>query len=78
MRLFFYFKVLLLIYIRSNFVESQAFNGKKWENFNSEKIASLAYARIQGKAALVAHFENSSLMNEDRRCRPILLNSESP
>ncbi|KAK1302676.1 Protein MEI2-like 2 [Acorus calamus] len=31
----------------------QAFNGKKWEKFNSEKVASLAYARIQGKDALV-------------------------
>jgi len=50
----------------------QAFNGKKWEKFNSEKVASLAYARIQGKTALIAHFQNSSLMNEDKRCRPIL------
>ncbi|CBI33084.3 unnamed protein product, partial [Vitis vinifera] len=24
----------------------QAFNGKKWEKFNSEKVASLAYAQI--------------------------------
>ncbi|KAL0305544.1 UNVERIFIED_CONTAM: protein MEI2-like 5 [Sesamum radiatum] len=56
----------------------EAFNGKKWEKFNSEKVASLAFARIQGKAALVAHFQNSSLMNEDKRCRPILLDSESP
>ncbi|KAH7278183.1 hypothetical protein KP509_38G028500 [Ceratopteris richardii] len=56
----------------------QAFNGKKWEKFNSEKVASLAYARIQGKAALVAHFQNSSLMNEDKRCRPILFNSDGP
>nr|XP_043623745.1 protein MEI2-like 2 [Erigeron canadensis] len=54
----------------------QAFNGKRWEKFNSEKVASLAYARIQGKAALVTHFQNSSLMNEDKRCRPILFNSE--
>ncbi|XP_059663336.1 protein MEI2-like 2 isoform X2 [Cornus florida] len=54
----------------------QALNGKKWEKFNSEKVASLAYARIQGKAALVAHFQNSSLMNEDKRCRPILFQSE--
>lgn len=54
----------------------QAFNGKKWEKFNSEKVASLAYARIQGKAALVSHFQNSSLMNEDKRCRPILFHSE--
>lgn len=56
----------------------KAFNGKKWEKFNSEKVASLAYARIQGKAALVAHFQNSSLMNEDKRCRPILFHSEGP
>ncbi|XWS15918.1 hypothetical protein CRYUN_Cryun34aG0043400 [Craigia yunnanensis] len=53
----------------------QAFNGKKWEKFNSEKVASLAFARIQGKGALVAHFQNSSLMNEDKRCRPILFHS---
>lgn len=54
----------------------QDINGKKWEKFNSEKVASLAYARIQGKGALVAHFQNSSLMNEDKRCRPILFHSE--
>ncbi|XP_071726540.1 protein MEI2-like 2 isoform X2 [Rutidosis leptorrhynchoides] len=54
----------------------QAFNGKKWEKFNSEKVASLAYARIQGKMALVTHFQNSSLMNEDKRCRPILFHSD--
>ncbi|KAK2989458.1 hypothetical protein RJ640_023616, partial [Escallonia rubra] len=54
----------------------QVFSGKKWEKFNSEKVASLAYARIQGKGALVTHFQNSSLMNEDKRCRPILFQSE--
>ncbi|CAO2842257.1 unnamed protein product [Amaranthus hypochondriacus] len=54
----------------------EAFNGKKWEKFNSEKVASLAYARIQGRPALIAHFQNSSLMNEDKRCRPILFHSE--
>ncbi|XVF02129.1 hypothetical protein REPUB_Repub04eG0149300 [Reevesia pubescens] len=56
----------------------QAFNGKKWEKFNSEKVALLAYARIQGKVALVAHFQNSSLMNEDKRCQPILFNTDGP
>ncbi|GFS33820.1 MEI2-like protein 5 [Actinidia rufa] len=44
---------------------------KSGKKFNSEKVASLAYGRIQGKAALIAHFQNSSLMNEDKRCRPI-------
>ncbi|KAL1326674.1 protein MEI2-like 4 isoform X2 [Arachis hypogaea] len=56
----------------------QTFNGKKWEKFNSEKVASLAYARIQGKASLIAHFQNSSLMNEDKRCRPILFHTDGP
>jgi hypothetical protein len=41
-------------------------------------VASLAYARIQGKTALIAHFQNSSLMNEDKRCRPILFHSDGP
>ncbi|KAK7291515.1 hypothetical protein RIF29_06722 [Crotalaria pallida] len=56
----------------------QAFYGKKWEKFNSEKVASLAYARIQGKASLIAHFQNSSLMNEDKRCRPIIFHTDGP
>ncbi|KAL5212144.1 hypothetical protein ABZP36_022991 [Zizania latifolia] len=56
----------------------QAFNGKKWEKFNSEKVASLAYARIQGRTALISHFQNSCLMNEDKRCRPILFHSNGP
>lgn len=55
----------------------QVFNGKKWEKFNSEKVASLAYARIQGKVALITHFQNSSLMNEDKWCRPIIFQSEA-
>ncbi|KAL4575561.1 hypothetical protein LXL04_022408 [Taraxacum kok-saghyz] len=55
----------------------EAFNGKKWEKFNSEKVANLAYARIQGKIALITHFQNSSLMNEDKWCRPILFQSEA-
>ncbi|GKV36321.1 hypothetical protein SLEP1_g44466 [Rubroshorea leprosula] len=54
----------------------KAFNGKKWEKFNSEKVALLAYARIQGKAALITHFQNSSLMNEDKQCRPIFFHTD--
>ncbi|GKV45567.1 hypothetical protein SLEP1_g52635 [Rubroshorea leprosula] len=56
----------------------KAFNGKKWEKFNSEKVALLAYARIQGKAALIARFQNSSLMDKDKQCRPILFHTDSP
>jgi hypothetical protein len=31
-----------------NFFEE--FNGRKWEKFNSEKVCTITYARIQGKA----------------------------
>jgi len=41
-------------------------------------VATLTYARIQGKTALIAHFQNSSLMNEDKRCRPILFHTDGP
>ncbi|KAK6142286.1 hypothetical protein DH2020_022634 [Rehmannia glutinosa] len=52
----------------------EAFNGKKWEKFNSEKVASLAYHENPGKIALISHFQNSSLMNEDKRCRQLFSN----
>jgi len=53
----------------------ERFDRKKWEKFNSEKVCSIAYARIQGKAALISHFQNSSLMHEDKHCRPIIFAS---
>ncbi|KAA8499437.1 Protein MEI2-like 4 [Porphyridium purpureum] len=53
----------------------ERFHARKWGKFNSEKICEIAYARIQGKASLVAHFQNSSLMNEDPKCRPVLFNT---
>jgi RNA recognition motif-containing protein len=56
-------------FIRSFYEE---FNNKKWEKFNSEKVCNITYARIQGKNALVQHFQNSSLMCEDKKCRPII------
>ncbi|GAX80354.1 hypothetical protein CEUSTIGMA_g7793.t1 [Chlamydomonas eustigma] len=51
---------------------AERFHQKKWERFNSEKICHISYARIQGRASLISHFQNSSLMHEDKRCRPIL------
>jgi len=57
----------------------EEFNNKKWEKFNSEKVCEITYARIQGKAALIGHFQNSSLMSyEDKKCRPIILHSDGP
>ncbi|GKV45558.1 hypothetical protein SLEP1_g52627 [Rubroshorea leprosula] len=49
---------------------------KAREKFSNEKVASLAYASIQGKAVLIAHFQNSSLINEDKRCYPILCHTD--
>ncbi|XP_047327757.1 protein MEI2-like 5 isoform X2 [Impatiens glandulifera] len=54
----------------------EAFNGKNWENFNSEKIASIAYARIQGKAELISYFQNSIPVYEDGHCRSIFFQPE--
>lgn len=57
----------------------EEFNNQKWEKFNSEKKCEITYARIQGKQALIQHFQNSSLMNyEDKKCRPIIFHSEGP
>jgi protein phosphatase 1 regulatory subunit 42 len=53
------------------------FNNKKWEKFNSEKVCKITYARIQGKAALIDHFRNSSLMYEDAKCRPLIFTTYS-
>jgi protein phosphatase 1 regulatory subunit 42 len=54
------------------------FNNKRWDKFNSEKVCNISYGRIQGRAALISHFQNSSLMHEDKRCRPVLFISEGP
>lgn len=32
-------------------------NGKKWQRFNSEKKCQITYARLQGKKALIDHFD---------------------
>jgi RNA recognition motif-containing protein len=56
----------------------EQFNNKKWEKFNSEKVCEITYARIQGKQALIGHFQNSSLMCEDKKCRPIIFHTGGP
>jgi len=69
-----------------NFVDSlfivnfcEELNDKKWERFNSEKICEITYGRIQGKHALVDHFETSNLWYQnDKRVRPLILNVYQP
>eukprot|EP01096_Ripella_sp_DP13-Kostka_P009074 TRINITY_DN3435_c0_g1_i11.p1 TRINITY_DN3435_c0_g1~~TRINITY_DN3435_c0_g1_i11.p1 ORF type:complete len:1050 (+),score=537.19 TRINITY_DN3435_c0_g1_i11:908-4057(+) len=56
----------------------QRLHNNKWEKFNSEKVCEITFARIQGKDALINHFQNSSLMCEDKKCRPIIFHSDGP
>jgi hypothetical protein len=56
----------------------ERFDGRRWDKFNSEKVCAVSYARIQGRAALISHFQNSSLMHEDKRCRPVLFVVDGP
>ena len=54
------------------------FNQKRWRRFNSEKVCAITYARIQGKDSLVSRFQNSSLMDKDEECRPLIFFSDGP
>jgi len=48
-------------------------NGNKWEIFKSEKICAITYARIQGRVALIQHFQSSSVMSqEDAKIKPLI------
>ncbi|KAK6379847.1 hypothetical protein LTS17_005921 [Exophiala oligosperma] len=46
--------------------------GKRWNCFNSDKVAEVSYATIQGKDCLVQKFRNSSVMLEHPNFRPKL------
>ena len=48
------------------------YNSKKWSSFNSDKLCSITYARIQGRGAMVKRFENSSLMEKEEEFRPVV------
>ena len=53
-----------------DFVDARA--GKRWNRFNSDKVAEVSYATIQGRDCLVAKFRNSSVMYENEKFRPKL------
>jgi len=36
----------------------QELDGKKWQRFNSEKVCQITYGRLQGKKALIEHFDS--------------------
>jgi len=54
------------------------FSGHKWRNFNSEKVCALTFARIQGKQAMIARFQNSSLLDKDEAYKPLLFVTSGP
>ncbi|TDH67720.1 hypothetical protein CCR75_007989 [Bremia lactucae] len=65
-----------------NFIEAlhierfhKEFDGQKWTNFNSEKVCAISYARLQGKQAMVARFQNSSLLDKHESYRPLVFSS---
>lgn len=54
----------------------EAYNGKHWKIFKSDKICDITYARIQGKAGMMKRFQNSALMEKDPEYRPLVFSSE--
>lgn len=48
-------------------------NGNTWDRFKSKKICAITYARIQGRNALIQHFQSSSVMSqEDAKIKPLI------
>lgn len=49
------------------------FHKKDWSHFNSEKICCITYARIQGKIALIDHFQSSKVLcYQDHSVKPLI------
>ncbi|KAE8130965.1 meiosis protein MEI2 [Aspergillus pseudotamarii] len=51
--------------------------GRTWNCFNSDKVAEVSYATIQGKDCLVQKFRNSSVMLEHPSFRPKVFHTGS-
>jgi hypothetical protein len=69
-----------------NFIDCQtipsfmtAFDNKRWDRFNSDKVCKVTYARLQGKDMLMDHFKSSSIMQQHKNLRPFFkLSSDAP
>lgn len=59
-----------------DFVKARA--GHRWNRFNSDKVAEVSYATIQGKDCLVQKFRNSSVMLEHHSFRPKIFHTTGP
>eukprot|EP01091_Cochliopodium_minus_P013490 TRINITY_DN4360_c0_g1_i1.p1 TRINITY_DN4360_c0_g1~~TRINITY_DN4360_c0_g1_i1.p1 ORF type:complete len:700 (-),score=194.47 TRINITY_DN4360_c0_g1_i1:176-2275(-) len=49
----------------------EVWNDCRWSHFNSDKVCSISFARIQGRNTLEQHFLASSVMTEDKGRRPM-------
>ncbi|KAJ1459430.1 RNA recognition motif 2-domain-containing protein [Pelagophyceae sp. CCMP2097] len=56
----------------------QEFDGRRWSCYRSAKVCAITYARIQGKASMIARFQNSNLMHESIEVQPRLFRSFGP
>lgn len=54
------------------------FEGQRWKSFNSEKVCTITFARIQGKNAMISRFQNSTLLEKDNEYKPLLFYSSGP
>ncbi|GAA5897236.1 uncharacterized protein JCM6883_006627 [Sporobolomyces salmoneus] len=52
--------------------------GTRWNMCNSDKLCVLSFANIQGKASLINHFKNSSVLDQDESRRPKLFVTDGP
>ena len=52
--------------------------GKKWKQFNSDKVCTVCFANIQGKDALINKFKNSAVMDCEESFRPKIFYSSGP
>ncbi|GAA6016326.1 hypothetical protein JCM11491_006816 [Sporobolomyces phaffii] len=52
--------------------------GTRWNLCNSDKLCVLSFANIQGKASLINHFKNSSVLDQDESRRPKLFVTSGP
>lgn len=50
-----------------------ALHNQRWHCFRSDKVCELAYARIQGLEQLLAHFQHSAILSENKDVRPLIL-----
>ncbi|BGP18508.1 hypothetical protein JCM10213_002977 [Rhodosporidiobolus nylandii] len=52
--------------------------GTRWNMCGSDKLCIMSFANIQGKASLINHFKNSSVLDQEENRRPKLFVTSGP